>query len=123
MLYKMYQRSNNTARTHPTQSDMTLREAKSKTYFLLFHRIHKSSAFNFIIQFSFIYRFFLCHIVHNPHIIIINNEETFLQDFLVILKRMHKKILKKSFLGTTCTLLCLVCTHPQSHTGVLPVFK
>ena len=33
----------------------------------------------------------------------------------------YPKILKKSFLGTKCIVICLACSNIQPHNGVLPV--
>ena len=68
--------------------------------------------------------FFLQVFVHDS-ITNISTERTFLQDFLVILKRSlqnYQKILKKCFLGTTRRTLML-SANIKSHTGVLSVSK
>ena len=52
--------------------------------------------------------------VHDPHPTI-SNEETFLQDFVVILKRM--------LYSTTCIVICSACLILQLHSSVLAVDK
>ena len=56
----------------------------------------------------------------------ISNEETFLQDFLLILKHSlqnYLKILKKCFFAAICIVIYLICSYPLPHTGMLPVAK
>ena len=48
-----------------------------------------------------------------------NDEKTFLQDFLEILKH----IFKKCFLGTTCIVIDKACSNIRSHNSVLPDTK
>ena len=57
---------------------------------------------------------------HGP-LTTISNKETFLRDFLVILKRTLQKITKKCFLGTTWTVMLAACSNLLPHTGVLSV--
>ena len=56
----------------------------------------------------------------------ISDEETFIRDFLVILKRTlqnYKKISKKCFLITTWTVMLSTGSNVEFHTGVYPVAK
>ena len=64
---------------------------------------------------------YILSFVYDPHSII-RNEDSCIQDFLVILKQWrhnYQITVNKGFLGTICKVICLECSNPQPHSSML----
>ena len=60
--------------------------------------------------------------IHDPHSTV-NNKETFLRDFLAILKHSDQNLVKKCIFDTTSLAICLAYSCLQPINSMLPVSK